>query len=76
MIMCCFTPSFLTIDVEDEFISTCLARTKISWPHDGDGILLSCNVDMYRAPIGYCLNVFALAIMIRACLNAANSFVY
>ena len=46
MIMYCFTPSFLTVVGEDEFISSCLAGTEISWPDDGDGILLSCNVDI------------------------------
>ena len=46
MIMYCFTPSFITIVGKDEFISSCLAETKMSWPDNGDGILLSCNVDI------------------------------
>ena len=45
MITYCFTP-FLTVVGEDEFISSCLAGTEISWPDDGDGILLSCNLDI------------------------------
>ena len=46
MIMYCFTPSFLTAIGEDEFISSCLAGTEITKPDDGDGIFLSCNVDI------------------------------